>query len=131
MPEREKTVLIVEDNEDNRIVYAAMLRHVGYAVAESVWQLMLLSAMFGALVHRTDFCTMGSVADIVGYGDWTRMRQWAMAICCAQPRYTTLFTWPLSSMSAGAGRKSLSKTRLPCGGASSRFARRSRTCTRL
>ncbi len=26
---------------------------------------------------------MGSVADIVGYGDWTRMRQWALAIAVA------------------------------------------------
>jgi two-component system cell cycle response regulator DivK len=29
-------VLIVEDNEDNRMVAATMLRHVGYRVAESV-----------------------------------------------------------------------------------------------
>lgn len=30
-----KTVLIVEDNEDNRIVYATILQHRGYAVLEA------------------------------------------------------------------------------------------------
>ena len=27
-----KTVLLVEDNEDNRIVYSTILRHFGYSV---------------------------------------------------------------------------------------------------
>lgn len=31
----EKTVLIVEDNEDNRYVYATFLRHNGYRVLEA------------------------------------------------------------------------------------------------
>jgi two-component system, cell cycle response regulator DivK len=30
-----KTVLIVEDNEDNRIVYSTILRHFGFQVAEA------------------------------------------------------------------------------------------------
>ncbi len=30
--------------------------------------------------QRTQFCTMGAVADIVSMGDWTRMRMWALAI---------------------------------------------------
>ena len=30
-----KTVLLVEDNEDNRIVYATMLQHYGYRVVET------------------------------------------------------------------------------------------------
>lgn len=33
--ERQRTVLIVEDNEDNRIVYSTMLRHFGFAVDEA------------------------------------------------------------------------------------------------
>lgn len=32
---KQKTVLLVEDNTDNRIIYAAMLRHVGYDVLEA------------------------------------------------------------------------------------------------
>ncbi len=38
-----------------------------------------LSAVFGALVQRTRFCTMGAIADVVAMGNWTRMRQWALA----------------------------------------------------
>ena len=29
------TLLLVEDNEDNRIIYSTVLRHVGYAVVEA------------------------------------------------------------------------------------------------
>ena len=39
----------------------------------------VLSAVFGAIVHRTGFCTMGAVADVVSMGEYTRMRQWALA----------------------------------------------------
>ena len=44
-----------------------------------------VAAVFGAIVQRTGFCTMGAVADVVTMGDWTRMRQWAMAagVACA------------------------------------------------
>lgn len=42
-----------------------------------------LTFVFGAIVQRTNFCTMGSVADIVNFGDWTRMRQWLLAIAVA------------------------------------------------
>ena len=31
-----KTILLVEDNEDNRIIYAAALRHAGYQVLEAI-----------------------------------------------------------------------------------------------
>ncbi len=31
-----KTVLLVEDNEDNRIVYSTILRHFGYHVTEAL-----------------------------------------------------------------------------------------------
>lgn len=34
--EREQTVLIVEDNEDNRIVYSTILRHHGFRVVEAL-----------------------------------------------------------------------------------------------
>jgi two-component system, cell cycle response regulator DivK len=35
MPEQENTVLLIEDNEDNRIVYSTILQHYGYAVLEA------------------------------------------------------------------------------------------------
>jgi two-component system cell cycle response regulator DivK len=31
-----QTVLLVEDNEDNRIIYSTVLRHVGYGVVEAL-----------------------------------------------------------------------------------------------
>lgn len=33
---RDRTVLIVEDNEDNRIVYSTILRHHGFIVSEAL-----------------------------------------------------------------------------------------------
>jgi uncharacterized membrane protein YedE/YeeE len=38
---------------------------------------------FGAITQRTNFCAMGSVADVVTFGDWTRVRQWLLAIAVA------------------------------------------------
>lgn len=35
MPKPARTILLVEDNEDNRIVYSTILRHSGYAVLEA------------------------------------------------------------------------------------------------
>ena len=39
-----------------------------------------LSMLFGAIAQRTHFCTMGAVSDVVNMGDWTRMRQWGLAV---------------------------------------------------
>ncbi|MBG9386579.1 YeeE/YedE family protein [Caenimonas aquaedulcis] len=44
-----------------------------------LWAAFFVALAFGALVQRTGFCTMGAVADVVTMGDWTRMRQWALA----------------------------------------------------
>lgn len=43
----------------------------------------VLALAFGAVSHRTDFCTMGAVADIVNMDDWARMRMWLLAIAVA------------------------------------------------
>lgn len=48
-----------------------------------VASIFALAFAFGAITQRTNFCTMGSVADIVTFGDWTRMRQWLLAIAVA------------------------------------------------
>ncbi len=42
-----------------------------------------LAFVFGAVSHRTNFCTMGSIADVVSFGDRTRLRQWLLAIAVA------------------------------------------------
>ncbi len=43
----------------------------------------VLAFVFGAIAQKTDFCTMGAVADIVIIGDWSRMRMWLLAIAVA------------------------------------------------
>lgn len=49
-----------------------------------------LSAFFGAITQRTHFCTMGAVSDVVNMGDWTRMRQWGLAIGVAMAGFAVL-----------------------------------------
>jgi hypothetical protein len=43
----------------------------------------LLAFVFGAVANRTNFCTMGAIVDISVFGDWRRMRMWALAIAVA------------------------------------------------
>jgi uncharacterized protein len=45
-----------------------------------VWSVFALAFVLGALMQRSNFCTMGAVSDIVNMGDWTRMRMWLCAI---------------------------------------------------
>lgn len=44
---------------------------------------LVAGAVFGATVQRTNFCTMGSISDIVFMGDWRRFRAWLLAIAVA------------------------------------------------
>jgi uncharacterized membrane protein YedE/YeeE len=43
----------------------------------------LISVFFGALLHRTHFCTMGAVSDMVVMENFDRLRQWALALAVA------------------------------------------------
>lgn len=43
----------------------------------------LISFLFGWILHRTHFCTMGAVSDAVIMGSFDRLRQWALAIAVA------------------------------------------------
>ena len=56
-----------------------------------LWASFLLSFIFGAIGQRTHFCTMGAVSDVVNMGDWTRMRQWALAIGVAMLGFAALY----------------------------------------
>jgi uncharacterized membrane protein YedE/YeeE len=42
-----------------------------------------LAFVFGAVAYRVSFCTMGSITDIVNFGDWRRMRMWLLAFVVA------------------------------------------------
>ncbi|MDE2604531.1 MAG: YeeE/YedE family protein [Burkholderiales bacterium] len=50
---------------------------------EVLWAAFGVAVAFGALVQRTGFCTMGAVSDAVAMGDFTRLRQWALAAAVA------------------------------------------------
>jgi uncharacterized protein len=44
---------------------------------------LLIGFVFGWLVFRTNFCTMGSISDIVSFGDYRRFRAWLLASATA------------------------------------------------
>ena len=58
-----------------------------------------LAFVFGAVAQRVDFCTMGSITDIVVSGDWRRMRMWLLAIAVAIAGAASLETSGLADLS--------------------------------
>lgn len=44
---------------------------------------LLIGLAFGALIYRTNFCTMGSISDMVLLGDRRRFRAWLLAAATA------------------------------------------------
>jgi uncharacterized protein len=48
-----------------------------------VWATLAVTIVMGFFMARSNFCTMGAVADIVNMGDWTRMRMWMLSIAVA------------------------------------------------
>ena len=58
--------------------------------SQVLWGGFLLSVLFGFIAQRTHFCTMGAVSDIVNMGDWTRMRQWGLAVGVAMVGFGVL-----------------------------------------
>ena len=55
-----------------------------------LWSSFAASFLFGALAQRTHFCTMGAISDVVNMGDWTRARQWMLAIGVAMVGFALL-----------------------------------------
>src|SRR3954468_3617045 len=65
---------------------------------EVLWAAFLVALVLGALLQRTGFCTMGAVSDAVALGDWTRLRQWALAAAVATLGFAVLaFTGTLQA----------------------------------
>lgn len=56
-----------------------------FASAQSflLWATFALALVMGAVVNKTNFCTMGAVSDWVNMGDSGRMRAWVLAIAVA------------------------------------------------
>ena len=49
-----------------------------------------IAVIMGAVVNKTNFCTMGAVSDMVNMGDMSRMRSWLFAIVVAVIGLTSL-----------------------------------------
>jgi len=56
-----------------------------FVEAESalLWGAFLMALVMGAVVNKTNFCTMGAVSDLVNMGDTGRIRAWLFAIAVA------------------------------------------------
>jgi uncharacterized membrane protein YedE/YeeE len=50
----------------------------------------VMAIAVGIISQRTHFCTMGAIADVVNMGDWTRARQWLLAIGVAMVGFAGL-----------------------------------------
>ncbi|RCX28433.1 YeeE/YedE family protein [Thioalbus denitrificans] len=48
-----------------------------------LWSTFVVALILGAVVNKTNFCTMGAVSDMVNMGDLGRMRAWLLAIAVA------------------------------------------------
>lgn len=53
------------------------------ALPAIAWAAFAIGAVFGIAAQRSNFCTMGAIADILLMGDWTRLRMWALAVAVA------------------------------------------------
>jgi len=53
-----------------------------FASAQSffLWSIFAIALIMGAVVNKTNFCTMGAVSDWVNIGDTGRLRAWMLAI---------------------------------------------------
>jgi len=45
-----------------------------------LWLTLAVTILLGALMQWSSFCTMGAVSDVLVMSDYTRMRQWSLAI---------------------------------------------------
>lgn len=52
-----------------------------------------IGVVFGAIVFRTNFCTMGSISDIMSFGDYRRFRAWVLAAVTAMAGAQLLDAW--------------------------------------
>ena len=53
------------------------------AQSSLLWAAFGIALVMGAVVNKTNFCTMGAVSDLVNIGDSGRFRAWLLAIAVA------------------------------------------------
>ena len=55
-----------------------------------LWSTFVIAVIMGAVVNKTNFCTMGAVSDMVNMGGYGRFRAWLLAIAVAMLGVTGL-----------------------------------------
>jgi uncharacterized membrane protein YedE/YeeE len=60
-----------------------IFENFGEAQSFLLWATFAVALVMGAVVNKTNFCTMGAVSDWVNMGDTGRMRAWLLAIAVA------------------------------------------------
>ena len=65
-----------------------------------LWAIFVIALLMGAIVNKTNFCTMGAVSDLVNIGDTGRFRAWLFAIAVALLGVTVLESSGLVNVSA-------------------------------
>jgi len=53
------------------------------AQSAMLWGAFVIALLMGAIVNKTNFCTMGAVSDLVNMGDTGRIRAWLLAAAVA------------------------------------------------
>lgn len=78
---------------------------VAALTAQVLWAVFVLSVVFGVIAERTHFCTMGAVADVVNFGDWRRLRMWALAVAVSVIGFNTFVAlgWVTADRTAFGG----------------------------
>jgi len=61
-----------------------------------LWATFAIAVVMGAVVNKTNFCTMGAVSDAVNMGDFGRMRAWMLAIAVSVLGVTILEAYGLA-----------------------------------
>ena len=69
------------------------------AHAFMLWTTFGIALIMGAVVNKTNFCTMGAVSDLVNIGDSGRFRAWLLAIAVAILGVTALETLGMVNLS--------------------------------
>ena len=69
------------------------------AHAFMLWTVFGIALIMGAVVNKTNFCTMGAVSDLVNIGDSGRFRAWLLAIAVAILGVTALETLGMVNLS--------------------------------
>lgn len=65
-----------------------------------LWAVFIIALVMGAVVNKTNFCTMGAVSDFVNIGDTGRLRAWLLAMAVAILGVTLLEYAGLLNLSA-------------------------------